>query len=579
MADINTILKNNGSIKQSKGKSHYEVTMIHYSQIKPSKMQFYRQEDIEEQADAIELAGGIMQPLVVRRQDADQYELLAGHRRLEAVKRLVEDRQLTQYAMVPCHIEKANDWRAEYLLITTNSYREKTGYEKMLEVQRLAEIIPHLPGSEELKGRALRGRIAKELKTGETSVQNYNYIYTHLCAEGMEAYRAGDIKTAVANELAHLDEEDQKILLKTGDLTAAAIAEYKKAKSCQNLTQNAASEEADHIRKPTQEEREFLNVFAKQFIRKEKDWLLENFEKRVMDVTTSPYEILKRYGESNYYFQLRDLETGHIEFQNECIRLYDVKHLIGKFEWFYLAAAIQSMWNVVAIENAENERKKNSVSNSDTKAYVPYEESKATYGKDFSSEKDRNKNPENEEELARKMIARYAKYDPKGIQQVLEICRRNSTNNERAQAVRDFLSPNGYSGGVRGDFDFLFKRKELAFESGKENVTMSYIKFVNYLNLMFGPFEQTPEENASSVVKIEINSREKKDTEKITASEQKEILKSIIDDNKKTLETMEDYWSEHMPQELWRHRLTILAAENYIELLESGSKSSTEDGE
>ncbi len=579
MADINTILKNNGSIKQSKGKSHYEVTMIHYSQIKPSKMQFYRQEDIEEQADAIELAGGIMQPLVVRRQDADQYELLAGHRRLEAVKRLVEDRQLTQYAMVPCHIEKANDWRAEYLLITTNSYREKTGYEKMLEVQRLAEIIPHLPGSEELKGRALRGRIAKELKTGETSVQNYNYIYTHLCAEGMEAYRAGDIKTAVANELAHLDEEDQKILLKTGDLTAAAIAEYKKAKSCQNLTQNAASEEADHIRKPTQEEREVLNVFAKQFIRKEKDWLLENFEKRVMDVTTSPYEILKRYGESNYYFQLRDLETGHIEFQNECIRLYDVKHLIGKFEWFYLAAAIQSMWNVVAIENAENERKKNSVSNSDTKAYVPYEESKATYGKDFSSEKDRNKNPENEEELARKMIARYAKYDPKGIQQVLEICRRNSTNNERAQAVRDFLSPNGYSGGVRGDFDFLFKRKELAFESGKENVTMSYIKFVNYLNLMFGPFEQTPEENASSVVKIEINSREKKDTEKITASEQKEILKSIIDDNKKTLETMEDYWSEHMPQELWRHRLTILAAENYIELLESGSKSSTEDGE
>ena len=487
MADINTILKNNGSIKQSKEKSHYEVTMIHYSQIKPSKMQFYRQEDIEEQADAIELAGGIMQPLVVRRQDADQYELLAGHRRLEAAKRLVEDRQLTQYAMVPCHIEKANDWRAEYLLITTNSYREKTGYEKMLEVQRLAEIIPHLPGSEELKGRALRGRIAKELKTGETSVQNYNYIYTHLCAEGMEAYRAGDIKTAVANELAHLDEEDQKILLKTEDLTATAIAEYKKAKLCQNLTQNVAPEEADHIRKPTQEEREVLNVFAKQFIRKEKDWLLENFEKRVMDVTTSPYEILKRYGESNYYFQLRDMETGHIEFQNECIRLYDVKHLIGKFEWFYLAAAIQSMWNAVAIENAENERKKNSsVSNSDTKAYVPYEESMTDYGKDDSSEKDLYKNPESEEK-----------------------------------------------------------------------------------------FEQTPEENASSVVKIEINSREKKDTEKITVSEQKEILKSIIDDNKKTLETMEDYWSEHMPRVLWKHRLTILAAENYIELLESGSEPST----
>ena len=245
MADISTILKNNGSIKQPKEKGHYEVTMIHYSQIKPSKMQFYRQEDIEEQADAIELAGGIMQPLVVRQQDADQYELLAGHRRLEAVKRLVEDRKLTQYARVPCHIEQANDWRAEYLLITTNSYREKTGYEKMLEVQRLSEIIPHLPGSEELKGRALRGRIAKELKTGETSVQNYNYIYNHLCSDGMEAFKAGEIKTAVANELAHLDEEDQKILLKSKGLTSAVIAEYVRNKSCQTLTQRPESEKKD----------------------------------------------------------------------------------------------------------------------------------------------------------------------------------------------------------------------------------------------------------------------------------------------------------------------------------------------
>ena len=85
MADISTILKNNGSIRQPKEKGHYEVAMIHYSQIHPSKMQFYLQEDIEEQADAIELAGGILQPLVVRQQDADQYELLAGHRRLEAI--------------------------------------------------------------------------------------------------------------------------------------------------------------------------------------------------------------------------------------------------------------------------------------------------------------------------------------------------------------------------------------------------------------------------------------------------------------------------------------------------------------
>ena len=236
MADISSILKNKG-LKQPKEKNHYEVTMIHYTQIHPSKMQFYSQNDIGEQADAIELAGGIMQPLVVSQQDADQYELLAGHRRLEAVKLLVENRKLNQYSMVPCHIEKANDWQAEYLLITTNGYREKSGYEKMIEVQRLAEIIPHLSGNETLKGRALRGRIAKELKTGETSVQIFNYIYNHLCPEGMEAFRVGEIKTTVAYELAHLQEADQKVLLQTRGVTSADITEYVNKKTCQTLTQ------------------------------------------------------------------------------------------------------------------------------------------------------------------------------------------------------------------------------------------------------------------------------------------------------------------------------------------------------
>ena len=580
MADISTILKNNGSIKQPKEKGNYEVTMIHYSQIKPSKMQFYRQEDIEEQADAIELAGGIMQPLVVRQQDADQYELLAGHRRLEAVKRLVEERKLTQYAMVPCHVEQANDWRAEYLLITTNGYREKTGYEKMLEVQRLSEIIPHLPGSEELKGRALRGRIAKELKTGETSVQNYYYIYNHLCAEGMEAYRAGDIKTAVANELAHLDEEDQKILLKTEDLTVTVIAEYKKAKSCQNLTQSAAPAEPDHIRKPTQEEREVLNVFAKQFIKKEKGWLLGNFEKRVMDVTTSPSEILNRYGESDYYFQIYDMETGHIEFQNEFIRLYDAKHLIGKFKWFFLAASIQSMWNVVAIENAENEKEKNSpVSNSDTKTYVPYEESMVAYGKDDSSEKDQTKNSESEEELARKVIARYVKWAPERMKEVIVICNTCDTNKERAQRIQKYLAPNGYSGGGNDDFDFCFRgyANGVSFELDKNRLSMSYIKFVKHLEDMFGPFAtsksaEVEDKNANPVTDKEnedTNSCEEKLIQKPTKAEQVDILRAIIDENQETIQTMEDYWSRHMPQELWKHQLMLQAAEKLLNELQS----------
>lgn len=279
MADINAILQKKGVNNIRKESAHYEVTMIHYSQIIPSKMQFYAQEDIEEQADNIQLAGGIMQPLVVRKKDADQYELLAGHRRLQSIRLLVEERQLKQFAMVPCHVELANDWRAEYLLITTNGYREKSGYEKMMEVQRLTEIIPHLPGSEELKGRALRSRIARELKTGETSVQNYNYIAAHLCPEGMEAFREGRFKTATAFELSHLGPEDQKELLKQPELTSPIIAEYTSQKACQTLTPEKTQEEKkEETQIPGQREIEKYPEVLPENERKKSDTVMQKAE-------------------------------------------------------------------------------------------------------------------------------------------------------------------------------------------------------------------------------------------------------------------------------------------------------------
>lgn len=475
MADINTILKNKGSIKQSKEKKHYEVTMIHYTQIRPSKMQFYSQGDIEEQADSIELADGIMQPLVVRQQDADQYELLAGHRRLEAVKRLVENRKLTQYAMVPCHIEKANDWRAEYLLIMTNSYREKSGYEKMMEVQRLSEILPHLPGSEELKGRALRGRIAKELKTGETSVQNYNYIYNHLCQKGMEVYKAGEIKTAVANELAHLDEEDQKILLRTKGLTSAAIAEFVRNKSCQTLTQKPGSEKV-------------------------------NIHKEPMEENT----------EQNY-----------------------------------------------------------NVSNSDTEKDKSDEERTTDDGKEKTTD---SKEKESEEDIARKMIARFLEWDPERMQEIITICNQCNTNKERAQKIQSYLSPNGYAGGGDENFDFCFRgyANGLSFELGKEKLTMSYIAFVNYLERVFGPFamKSSSKQLAESDPKDSdlITHKESKEKapceesmlEEPTKEEQLEILQEIIEENRKAIRWMEENRDPPMRQALWKHQLMLEAAENLL---------------
>ena len=42
------------------------------------------------------------------------------------------------------------------------------------------------------------------------------------------------------------------------------------------------------LQKPTEEVWEYLNAFARGFIKLRKNWFLENYQNRVMDVTTSP---------------------------------------------------------------------------------------------------------------------------------------------------------------------------------------------------------------------------------------------------------------------------------------------------
>ena len=70
--------------------------------------------------------------------------------------------------------------------------------------------------------------------------------------------------------------------------------------------------------------------------------------------------------------------------------------------------------------------------------------------------------------------------------------------------------------------------------------------------------QEEPGENG-----LEHDSQEKLPTKK----ELQEILQELIDENKRTLKTMEDYWKSCMPKVLWKHQLIIRAAENYLELL------------
>ena len=132
--------------------------------------------------------------------------------------------------------ENAFDVMAKYILITSNSTsRELTDYERMMQAIQLEELIPKIKGDENLKGRALRAEVAKEMNRSNGTIGKYRTIYNHLISEFMDKFKSGDIKVSMAESLAGLPKESQYRLLKISSLTMSDI-EYEKRQIDQEKT-------------------------------------------------------------------------------------------------------------------------------------------------------------------------------------------------------------------------------------------------------------------------------------------------------------------------------------------------------
>lgn len=76
-------------------------------------------------ADLIEADGEVLQDLLVRKTNTDEYEIIAGHHRKNACRILVEERGLEQYAMLPCIVKEFSDIRAQFSCYSSNGYAKK----------------------------------------------------------------------------------------------------------------------------------------------------------------------------------------------------------------------------------------------------------------------------------------------------------------------------------------------------------------------------------------------------------------------------------------------------------------------
>lgn len=141
-------------------KTTEEVVKIIIDKIIPNRYQprtVFDEEKIEELARTIH-THGVIQPIVVRRFDDDQYEIIAGERRYRAMKKL-------NWTEVPAIVRNLSDKETASIALIENLQREElTAIEEAMAYQQLIEL--HSLTQEALAQRLGKGQstIANKLR-------------------------------------------------------------------------------------------------------------------------------------------------------------------------------------------------------------------------------------------------------------------------------------------------------------------------------------------------------------------------------------------------------------------------------
>ncbi len=387
MGSLSKLIREKGGELGGGKAEQIKVQQIHYTKLKESELNFYtRSEDeVVELADTMIIAGGILQPLIVRKIDLSEYEILAGHKRKRASIYNV-NRGYKEFEFIPCIVidmsglmakkisekilaeqgdvedDKLLDMIAEYIVICTNSTAsESSHYEKMMQAVRLSKILPAMLGNEELKGRDLRAEIAKEMKCGDGQVGRYQSIYNNLVPEAMELFKKGEIKLSVASSLSGLDKSRQQEVIKRQQITVAGIEALKQDKnteSVSSLDTNKAHETGlfgqeddsktvsnldtdDRNEKTEGTEEEIYQVFSLIFDNKDSGFPQEVLDKLLnfMENTGGHVSVL-----TDIFGKALPFENSRIKIENICgyqIYFKDVHKKIGVALWPFWRAFIK----------------------------------------------------------------------------------------------------------------------------------------------------------------------------------------------------------------------------------------------
>lgn len=206
------------------------IKMIDIKDIEPSGDNFYEISDIDLLADDIEREGLKHNLVVAKKPDGSGYLVKSGHRRLAAVKLLIEQKRRSN-TKVACYVDGSKTQAESQLdLIMLNATQRKyTDADIMREYEELERTFKAL----ETEGKPLKGRmrenIAAALKVSPAQVGKIENIKHNAIPEVEKAVKSGEMSISTANEVAKLPEmKQQEIVKEQPDISHKDVKEIQK---------------------------------------------------------------------------------------------------------------------------------------------------------------------------------------------------------------------------------------------------------------------------------------------------------------------------------------------------------------
>lgn len=158
--------------------------LFHYEKLvpNPKNTALFDMKDVLSKVESILNVGLLQDPLVTLLPNSDNAMILAGHKRLAAIRYIVEELGHTEFEYVRCKVLNLTDLDADLAMIDTNLEASTLSSFEMMQALGMREeiLIKKRAEGERITG-TLRAAIAEKTSINETQVGNYLRCYKKLC--------------------------------------------------------------------------------------------------------------------------------------------------------------------------------------------------------------------------------------------------------------------------------------------------------------------------------------------------------------------------------------------------------------